>query len=467
MRRIQKIHFIGIGGAGMSGIAEVMLNMGYEVSGSELQKNAMTERLIELGATITFSHVPSNVAECDAVVLSSAIPEHNVELVTARKRRIPIVPRAEMLAELMRFRHGIAVAGTHGKTTTTSLIATIFAEAGLDPTFVVGGQLNSFGSHARLGKGDYFIAEADESDASFLHLMPMSAVVTNIDADHMSTYQDDFHQLKQAFQSFIHRLPFYGLAVVCIDDPMVKEWIPQISRPVMTYGFSETADVRISNWHQTESTSEFSVHYPGEPEAIQFALNIPGRHNVLNATAAIAIAKEAGIDFDVIRKGLTKFQGIGRRFQCLGHFQLSCGKVMLIDDYGHHPREVKAVIDAIRTGWPNQRIVMVYQPHRYTRTKALYEDFSSVLSEVDQLCLLDVYAAGEEPIGGADSRSLCGSIRNRGKLDPIFVSENQDLLPLLHNILQDGDILLMQGAGDIGKLAKLVAAEFEPLSQAV
>lgn len=461
MRRIKSIHFVGIGGIGMSGIAEVLVNLGYQVSGSDLAKNACTERLSSLGVAVTYSHIAENVATCDVVVVSSAVANTNIELETARLRRIPIVPRAEMLAELMRFKQGIAIAGTHGKTTTTSLIATLFATADLDPTFVVGGQINSYGFNAKLGQGGYFIAEADESDASFLHLSPMVCVVTNIDRDHMETYGDDFTQLNNTFLEFIHRLPFYGLAVLCIDDPAVRALLPQIMRPYLTYGFSADADIRALNWEFDGQKTKFEVSIPGNKQPVAMQLNLSGKHNVLNSLAAIAVSIDANIALETIQAGLANFKGVGRRFQVLGEFDIAGKNITLLDDYGHHPREVQAVIEAARGSWQERRIVMVYQPHRFTRTKALFEDFAAVLSTVDALVMLEVYSAGETSIPGADSRSLCGNIRNRGLVDPIFVSEPDQLFTTLQGIVRDGDIVITQGAGDIGKIAKHLATNFE------
>lgn len=460
MRRIRKIHLVGIGGAGMGGIAEVLHNCGYQVTGSDVAKNAMTERLSSLNISIAYSHIAENIAACDVVVVSSAVQANNIELITARKRRIPIVPRAEMLAELMRFKQGIAIAGTHGKTTTTSLIASLLAEAGQDPTFVIGGQLNGFGTNARLGLGDYFVAEADESDASFLHLSPMMAVVTNIDNDHLGTYANDFEQLKKCFIEFLHRLPFYGLAVLCIDDPHVREILPKVARPVLTYGFSNDADIQAVDFKQTEWVTEFAVKLPWQAELVTFKLNLPGKHNVLNALAAIAIAGEAGVALQDIQQGLQKFQGIKRRLQRLGNYQLDKREVLIIDDYGHHPAEVKVVIDAIRQGLPGRRLVMVFQPHRYSRLQALFADFATTLAEVDQLLLLEVYSAGEEQLSGINSRALGERVSSISKLAPIVVANQDELLLQLQPTLQDGDILLMQGAGDISKIAHYVAGKF-------
>lgn len=452
MRRIHRIHFIGIGGVGMCGIAEVLLNQGYQVSGSDLRVSANTEQLKQMGARICIGHAAENVQQSDVVVISSAVKEDNPEIVEARQRRIPLVRRAEMLAELMRYRHGIAVAGTHGKTTTTSLVASILGQAGMDPTFVIGGRLTSAGTNARLGESRYLVAEADESDASFLHLQPMVTIVTNIDADHMDTYGGDFNRLREAFLTFIHNLPFYGLAVICYDDKVLREMVPEISRPVVTYGFSEGADYRAVDLQQQGLTTRFTIKRPENKPDMTVTLNMPGRHNVLNALAAIAVALDEGVDEDAIAKALESFQGVGRRFQVLGKLPVDGGEVSLVDDYGHHPREVQAVIRAVREGWPDRRLVMVYQPHRYTRTRDLYEDFVRILSEVDQLLLLDVYAAGEDPIPGADSRSLCRSIRQRG-IEPIFVEHVDELPKLLGNILQPGDLLLTQGAGNVTQIS--------------
>lgn len=452
MRRIRRIHFVGIGGAGMCGIAEVLLNLGYEVSGSDLKTSAVTERLESFGAQIFIGHSAENVEQADVLVVSSAINTANPEVATALDRRIPVVPRAEMLAELMRYRHGIAVAGTHGKTTTTSLLASVFAAGGLDPTFVIGGRLNAAGTNAQLGTSRYLIAEADESDASFLHLQPMVSVVTNIDMDHMSTYEGDFNKLKKTFVEFLHNLPFYGLAVVCVDDPVVREILPQIARPTVTYGFDEGADVRAINVRQQGMQTFFTVLRTGR-EPLDVSVNMPGNHNVLNALATIAIASDEGISDEAIVQGLSGFQGVGRRFQVYGELPVDGGSVMLVDDYGHHPREVAAVIKAVRGGWPERRLVMVYQPHRFSRTRDLYEDFVQVLADTNVLLLMEVYPAGEEPIPGADSKHLCHSIRQRGQLDPIYIERGVELAPLIKPLLRAGDILLCQGAGDIGGLA--------------
>ncbi|MFV0449430.1 MAG: UDP-N-acetylmuramate--L-alanine ligase [Vibrio sp.] len=453
MRRVKCIHFIGIGGAGMSGIAEVLLNEGYQITGSDIAENAVTERLASIGATVFIGHQGSNIDQASVVVVSTAINEQNPEIQAAREKRIPIVRRAEMLAELMRFRHGIAVAGTHGKTTTTALVTQIYSEAGLDPTFVNGGLVKSAGTNARLGSSRVLIAEADESDASFLHLQPMATIVTNIEADHMDTYGGDFETLKQTFVDFLHNLPFYGQAILCIDDPVVRELIPRISRQVITYGFSEDADVRIENYHQHGQQGKFTVVRQGKGN-LDITLNIPGRHNALNASAAIAVATEDDINDEAILNALISTQGTGRRFDHLGEFETGNGVAMLVDDYGHHPTEVDVTIKAARSGWQNKRLVMIFQPHRYTRTRDLYDDFANVLEQVDVLIMLDVYAAGEKPIAGADGRSLCRTIRSRGKVDPIFVSDSKTLPAVLANVLQDGDLVLTQGAGDVGKVAK-------------
>jgi UDP-N-acetylmuramate--alanine ligase len=452
MRRIRRIHFVGIGGVGMCGIAEVLLNQGYEISGSDIRPSATTERLQALGAEIFIGHAESNVIRANVVVTSTAVKVDNPEVAAARELRIPIVRRAEMLAELMRYRHGIAVAGTHGKTTTTSLMASIMAEAGLDPTFVIGGRLNSAGTNAQLGGSRYLVAEADESDASFLHLQPMVAIVTNIDADHMDTYGGDFGKLKQTFVNFLHNLPFYGLAVLCTEDPVVREILPQVSRPVLTYGFHEDADYRAVDIRQQGMKTCFTVMRPGNQAPFEVCVNMPGRHNVLNALACIVVALDEGIDEAAIVRALERFEGVGRRFQVLGELPVAGGNVTLVDDYGHHPTEVQAVIRAVREGWPERRLVMIHQPHRYTRTRDLYEDFVKVLSDVDLLLLMEVYPAGEEPIPGADSRSLCRSIRQRG-VEPVYVDGPEGVADILRNLLQPGDLLLTQGAGNITSLA--------------
>ena len=459
MRRIHNLHFIGIGGAGMSGIAEVLLNQGYAITGSDIAASSVTERLRSLGITIHIGHQASNVTGADVVVVSTAVDRENAEVLEAMNRRIPIIRRAEMLAELMRYRHAIVIAGTHGKTTTTSLVTSLLAQGGLDPTFVIGGLLNSAGTNAKLGASHYMVAEADESDASFLHLQPMVAVVTNIDDDHMATYEGDFEKLKKTFVTFLHNLPFYGLAVLCIDDPVVKEILPLISRPVLTYGFSPHADFRVVLVGQEGMVSKFEVHRPGHAQALPVTVSLPGVHNVLNATAAIVVATDVGLSDEDIQTGLAIFQGVGRRFEVQAPLLCKRGEVMLVDDYGHHPTEVAATIRAVRDGWPEKRLVMVYQPHRFSRTHDLYDDFVDVLSEVDFLLMLDVYAAGEKPIRGADSRNLCRSIRQRGQLDPVLVKKTEELRGILNDVLHDGDILLMQGAGNIGTLCRQLAVQ--------
>lgn len=457
MRRIHNIHFVGIGGAGMCGIAEVLLNQGYTITGSDLQRGVTVKRLEALGATIFIGHDSSNCRDSDVVVVSTAVKADNPEVIAARDKRIPIVPRAEMLAELMRYRHGIAVAGTHGKTTTTSLIASIMAEGDFDPTFVIGGLLNSAGTNAKLGASRFFVAEADESDASFLHLQPMTSIVTNIDADHMSTYDGDFNKLKDTFVQFLHNLPFYGLAVVCVDDPVVREVMPLVTRPVITYGVSEHADVRAVDIEHDGLRTTFSVLRKGTEGQLTITLNMPGHHNVLNSLAAIAVATDEGIADDAIVGALSKFEGVGRRFELLGEQPVDNGTITLVDDYGHHPTEVAATIAAARESWPDRRLVMLNQPHRYSRTRDLYEDFVHVLSGVDVLLLMEVYSAGEDKIAGADSRSLCRSIRQRGAVDPVFIETKEEIPAVLKDILQPGDVLLTQGAGNVGVIASALS----------
>lgn len=458
MRRVRRIHMIGVGGSGMSGIAEVLVNLGYQVGGSDLRASAVTERLQNMGVDIFIGHVADNVAGADVVVSSSAVDESNPEVGAARQARIPVVPRAEMLAELMRYRHGIAVAGTHGKTTTTSLIAAVFGEAQLDPTFVIGGLVNSVGSNAQLGAGRFLIAEADESDASFLHLQPLVAVVTNIEADHMDTYGGDFNLLRRTFLDFLHNLPFYGVAVLCIDDPVVRDLLPDVARQVITYGFAREADYRIVDMRADGLQTHFTVQRPEGQADLPLALNMPGRHNVLNAAAAVTVACDEGLNDAAIVSGLAGFAGVSRRFTQLGQLRYSGGSALLVDDYGHHPTEVKATLESARQAWPERRLVMVYQPHRYTRTRDLYEDFVAVLSCCDVLVLLDVYSAGETPIPGADSRSLTRSIRQRGQVEPVFAEAIEQVPALLDSLVQDGDVVITQGAGDIGRLAQQLSA---------
>ncbi|WP_299008160.1 UDP-N-acetylmuramate--L-alanine ligase [uncultured Shewanella sp.] len=466
MRRVKHIHFVGIGGAGMGGIAEVLVNEGYRLSGSDIAKNAVTSRLESLGVTVHLGHGANQVEGADVVVVSTAIDNENPEIIAAKALRIPIVRRAEMLAELMRYRHGVAVAGTHGKTTTTSLIASVYAQAQRDPTFVIGGLLNSAGTNARLGSSRYLIAEADESDASFLHLQPMVSVITNIEADHMDTYDGDVEKLKNTFVDFVHNLPFYGVVVACIDDPIVRDLLPRFGRKVVTYGFSEDADVQGINFSQQGYQSQFTVRRQGYND-VSLNVNLPGQHNVLNALAAIAVACEDDIEDGAIEKALNDFQGIGRRFEQVGEFETDKGLIKLVDDYGHHPSEVAATIKAAKMGWPEKRIVMIYQPHRFSRTRDLYEDFVDVLSQVDCLLLLDVYSAGEAPIAGADSRALCRSIRQRGQLEPIFISDKNMLDSLLPEILKGGDLLLTQGAGNIGAISRDLAQALSVSTQSM
>ncbi len=454
MRRIKRIHFIGIGGTGMCGIAEVLNNQNYLISGSDQRLSSTTDRLQQAGIRVYEGHAAENVEDVDVVVVSSAINHNNPEYVRAKELRIPIVPRAEMLAELMRYRHGIAVAGTHGKTTTTSLIASILTEAGRDPTYVVGGLVKASGSNAGLGESRYLVAEADESDASFLHLQPMAAVVTNIDADHMDTYGGDFGKLQSTFIDFLHNLPFYGLAVLCMDDPDLAEIFPRVNRPMLTYGFSEQADFRVLDYKQKGNSTWLKISRPGDLQDIEANIQIPGVHNVLNATAAVAIATDEGVADEHIIAGLVAFGGVGRRFEIQGDFPVEGGTAMLVDDYGHHPKEVAATIAAIRGGYPDKRLVMIFQPHRYTRTRDLYDDFVSVLSATDVLIVTSVYSAGEEPIAGADARQLCHSIRQRGLVDPIFVRNIEDVPDLVADLVKAGDLVITQGAGNVSQLAR-------------
>lgn len=460
MRRVRAMHFIGIGGVGMGGIAEVMHHLGFKVSGSDLGNNALTQRLASLGVTVQKGHQASHVDGVDVVVVSTAVPEDNPELLQARESHIPIVRRAEMLAELFRFQQGIAVAGTHGKTTTTSLVASLLTEGELDPTYVIGGQLNSSSANAYLGQSDWLVAEADESDASFLYLQPVIAIVTNIDADHLSTYDGDFERLKQTFVDFLMHLPFYGLAVVCIDDEHVREVLPSVARPIKTYGLSEEADIRATNVQQHGLEMHFDVQFKDASVIKQVVLNMPGKHNVLNALAAIAIADELGVGEAAIKRALSGFAGVGRRAQAAGTLHFEKGTALLFDDYGHHPTEVSATLDAISGGWPDNRLVVVFQPHRYSRTRDLFEDFAESLASPDVLVLTEVYSAGEEKITGADGRALARAIRNRGQVDPIFVEDITAVPEALENVLQDGDIVLTLGAGSVGSLANSLPEYF-------
>ena len=466
MRRIRRIHFVGIGGSGMCGIAEVLLNQGYEISGSDISANPSVKRLTKAGAIVFIGHDESNIDGANVVVKSSAVTIENPEIASAHTRGIPVVRRAEMLAELMRYRHGIAIAGTHGKTTTTSLITAILAEAGRDPTFVVGGRVNSVGTNAKLGGSRYLVAEADESDASFLHLQPMVSVVTNIEADHMQTYGFDFEVMKKTYIEFLHNLPFYGLAVMCIDDDVIRGLLVDVARPLLTYGFSEDAGYRLRDLRAEKRQCHFMIDRPDGQSSLQISLNIPGRHNALNAAAAIAVASDEGISDQAIIDGLSKFGGVGRRFEVIGEYPVTGGDAMLVDDYGHHPTEVKATIQAIRDGWPEKRLVMVFQPHRYTRTRDLYEDFVQILAEVDVLLVLDVYSAGEEPIPGAGSKNLCGSIRQRGGIDPIYVESIEAVPYLLGELVRGDDFVMTQGAGSVSKLVAMLAdSELQPVPE--
>lgn len=457
--KVKRLHFVGIGGSGMSGIAEVLLNLGYQVSGSDLAANGATERLAALGAHITIGHAAKNVEDADAVVISTAVKSDNPEVIAARTRRMPVVPRALMLAELMRLKQGIAVAGTHGKTTTTSLVASVLAEGGLDPTFVIGGRLTSAASNARLGSGEFIVVEADESDASFLHLQPVVAVVTNIDADHMETYQHDFAKLKQAFVEFLQNLPFYGSAILCSDDAPVREIMPFVSKPIVTYGFNKDAMVRAEDVVHEGGRMRFRARREGTDGALDVTLNLPGRHNVLNALAAIAVATELGVSDKAIVTALGEFRGVGRRFQRYGDIAIPGGSFTLVDDYGHHPAEMRATLDAARGAFPGHRLVLAFQPHRYTRTRDLFEDFVSVLSSVDALLLAEVYAAGESPIVAADGRALVRAVRVAGKVEPLFVKQIADMAEAIRTLAKPGDVVVTMGAGSIGSIAANLAAQ--------
>ena len=451
MGRMRHLHFVGIGGAGMNGIAQVMLNLGYNVSGSDIRANAATERLREQGATIHIGHAAENVQGADAVVISSAVTGDNPEVMAAHEQRIPVVPRAEMLAEIMRFRYGIAVAGTHGKTTTTSLIASLLIDGGMDPTYVIGGRLNAAGSYAHLGEGQVLVAEADESDASFLYLQPMLAVVTNLDEDHMATYGGEFSRLRETFLEFLHHLPFYGVAILCVDDTNARELLPGVTRRTITYGFSEDADVRGENLEQGAGRACFDVNV-AERGRFHIELSMPGRHNALNALAAISVGLELGLDTTSMQRSLQRFQGIGRRFQ-MRECRLAQKRILLVDDYGHHPSELAATLDAVREGWPGRRLVLAFQPHRYTRTRDAFDDFTRVLCEPDVLILSEVFAAGERPIAGADGRALSRAIRARGQIEPIFIGDVAELPEVLRGVIKEGDIVLTMGAGNIGQVA--------------
>jgi UDP-N-acetylmuramate--alanine ligase len=453
MRRIKNIHFVGIGGSGMAGIAEVLINLGYGVQGSDQKSSSVTDRLQRLGARIFIGHQGTHMSGADVVVVSSAVSESNPEVVAARHARVPVIQRAQMLAELMRFREGIAIAGTHGKTTTTSLVASVLAEGGEDPTFVIGGRLKQWEGNARLGTGRWLVAEADESDASFLHLQPHIAVVTNIDRDHLETHGGDFEGLKQSFITFLHNLPFYGLAVVCGDDPVIQSVMDLISRPTVTYGFSQGLDVQAVDIQPQGLKTQFTVKRKGYPD-ITVVLNTPGRHNVLNALATIAVATEVGIADESIIKALGQFQGIDRRLQIIAELPLKNGHATLVDDYGHHPTEIAATLEAVRQAWPQRRVILAFQPHRYTRTRDLMDDFAKVLSTVDVLVLTEVYSAGESPIKGADGRAVSRAVRGRGNLEPIFCEKPEQLHQTIGPILVDGDVLVLMGAGHIGAIAQ-------------
>ncbi len=451
-----RVHFVGVGGTGMNGIAEVMATLGYEVSGSDMAENATTRRLQSIGVEVFQGHAAANVLGTDCVVVSSAIKQDNPELMEARAQRIPVVPRAEMLAELMRFKRGIAVAGTHGKTTTTSLCASVLGEGGIDPTFVIGGKLLAAGANAKLGKGDWLVAEADESDGSFLRLNPQIAVVTNIDADHLENYGNDFAKVQAAFHEFLHRLPFYGLAILCIDDPEVAALAANTSRHVVTYGLSSHADVRAEEVTQEGGRMRFMLCLPDQTRT-PIELNMPGHHNVLNALAAATVAWELGVPLPAIQKALAAFGGVGRRFNSLGMHRTTKGAtVEVVDDYGHHPKELEAVFKAARGGWPDRRLVVAFQPHRYSRTRDLFDEFAGVLSGVDALVLTEVYPAGEQPIAGAAAKDLARAIRARGRIEPVVVGSAKELDGVLNELLQDGDLLLMMGAGDIGAAAQAI-----------
>ncbi|MFZ2524953.1 MAG: UDP-N-acetylmuramate--L-alanine ligase [Candidatus Ferrigenium altingense] len=460
--KVKHLHFVGIGGSGMNGIAEVLLNLGFQVSGSDLGENVATQRLRQLGATVYLGHAEQHLTDADAVVVSTAVKADNPEVAAARARRIPVVPRAMMLAELMRLRQGIAVAGTHGKTTTTSLAASVLAKGGFDPTFVIGGKLNSSGANARLGTGEFIVAEADESDASFLYLQPIIAVITNIDADHMETYGHDFGRLKQAFVDFVEHLPFYGMAMLCIDDANVREILPRISKPVCTYGLSEGAMIRAVNVRHQGGQMRFTAEcrQNGTPKDLDITLNLAGVHNVLNALAAIAIALEVCVADDAIVAALAEFQGVGRRFQRYGEIRLSNGgSFTLIDDYGHHPVEMAATLAAVRGAFPGKRLVLAFQPHRYTRTRDLFEDFVKVLCGVDALLLAEVYAAGEPPIVAADGRALMHALRVAGQDEAIFVGSIQDMPQAIMQMARDGDVVITMGAGSIGGVPGAMAKQ--------
>lgn len=457
MRRVRRVHMVGIGGVGMAGIASVLLNLGYKVSGSDIVESATVKALTEQGARITIGHEAANIAGANVVVVSTAVAADNPEVLAAREQLVPVVPRAEMLAELMRFRYGIAVAGTHGKTTTTSLVAALLAEGDLDPTFVVGGRVLGANSNARLGEGPYLVAEADESDASFLMLSPLMAIVTNIDADHLDTYDGEFSRLVDAFIEFLHHLPFYGLAVLCVDDPVVREMLPRVGRPIRTYGIDESADVQAINIRHEEHGARFTLRVSDITDDLEVFLNLPGTHNVRNALAAIAVALELGVSPTALQKGMAEFTGISRRCEVHGDIVLGGKTCLLVDDYGHHPREMAAIVDAVRESWPERRLVVAFQPHRYTRTRDLFDDLCQVLSTLETLVLCEVYPAGEKAISGADGRALARGLRARGRVAPVFINDVHELPDVLADVVDDGDVLLTLGAGDIGSVAQRMA----------
>ena len=459
MRRIHRIHLVGIGGSGMGGIAEVLINLGYQVQGSDLKANAVTQRLARLGATIFIGHSAQHLGDSDVVVVSSAVNRSNPEVAAALAKRVPVVARAEMLGELMRFRYSIAVAGTHGKTTTTSLVASVLAEGGLDPTFVIGGRLKSADSNAKLGAGRYLVAEADESDASFMHLQPMIAIVTNIDNDHLATHEGDFSRLRQSFVDFLHNLPFYGLAVLCSDDEQVRSILEAVARPFVTYGFAPESDVRAVNVVRDGLQSRYEALRAGR-EPLPITINLPGRHNVLNSLAAVAVATELELSDAAVQRALAQFQGIDRRLQQLGEIEWPGGRALIVDDYGHHPTEIAATLDAVRQGWPARRLVLAFQPHRYSRTRDLLDDFGRTLSDCDVLLVTEVYAAGETPIAGADGRAICRAVRTRGHVEPVFVERVDDLAESLRGVLHDGDVVVTMGAGSIGAVAQDLKSRF-------
>ena len=459
MQRVRNVHFIGVGGVGMSGIAEVMLSLGFTISGSDIKTSLTVSRLQSLGIKVFIGHEEAHVQNVDVVVVSSAIDDTNPEIIAAKKQRIPIIRRAEMLAELMRFKKGIAVAGTHGKTTTTSLIASILSAAKYDPTYVIGGKLNSAATNAKLGKGEYLVAEADESDASFLHLQPILAIVTNIDADHLVTYDHDFNQLKKAFIEFLHHLPFYGLAILCADDKDIQSILPDINKPIKTYGVYSEADIKAVDIEYNSTRTDFTV-VTKDQEPFSITLNLPGEHNILNALAAISLALELAVDINIIQKALADFQGIGRRFEIYGDYSVNNNSFTLVDDYGHHPKELEATIKAAVNAWPDKRLLVVFQPHRFTRTYDLFDDFCSVLADVDALLLTEVYAAGEKHNADADSRALAAGIRARGKVQPVFVEELDEVINALSTMIEDGDVVLTMGAGSIGQLPKMIVDSF-------